>query len=137
MKPSFPLYIHTIRAISPDGENKKISFLAKSRYSAVKYYISVNHNVDFSNWSLKASRPTCDGNNITEVHCLRYGSKFKAVHKGGKSQDFDNDEYYVKSPLLTKCDYNPINRSYLCVDGEGHRHYIDAYEWCITNDTQN
>lgn len=133
MKPSYPLYIHTIRAYAPGGDNEKVSFLSICKHIAVSKYKDVRGE-DFTNWNIEASRPTCEGKYITEVHCLRYGSKFKSVHKGGISRDFNNNEYYSKSPVLTKYDYNPVNHSYLCLDGEGNKYYIDAYEWCITEE---
>ena len=126
------LYVHTVRIYGEGDYKKKVSLLATNKLAATircrEYYDDIDRK------SFVPSLPTCQGRPMTEVHCLKYGTKFQTVHKGSVSRSFECDEYAIKSPVLTKCEYNPINRSYLCIDGEGNKHYVDAYEWCITEE---
>lgn len=126
------LYIHTVRIYGKDDFKKKVSLLAGNELGAIIKCKEYYENLD--ELSLVPSLPTCNNKPITELHCLKYGTKFQTVHKGSINRSFDCDEYSVKSPVMTKYDYNPINRTYLCIDGEGNKHYVDAYEWCITEE---
>lgn len=134
MQPVKPLNIYTVRAYGPGGEKKKISFLSNNEFNATRYYKRFYANTEYEKWSLIATKIMCGNSPITELHCLHYGTRFQLVHKGCINADFDCDEHKVKSLVLTKCDYNPINRTYLCLDGDGNKYYIDAYEWCITEE---
>lgn len=134
MQPIKPLIIYTVRAVSPTGEAHKSSFIAGSVNKAISTFLRTNKDITEAEYELYALPARCNDKPITELHCLKYGTKFKTVHKGGKTRDFNNNEYNVKSPTMTKYDYIPINRTYLCIDGEDNKHYIDAYEWCITEE---
>lgn len=134
MQPIKPLIIYTVRAYGPDGDNEKASFLAPTVNSAIVRYANYKHITNVDGYKFGATPARCNDKPVTEVHCLKYGTKFRLVHKGGISRGFDNDEYAVKSQILTKYDYTPINRTYLCIDGEGNKRYVDAYEWCITEE---
>lgn len=134
MQPVKPLIIYTVRALSREGKAYKSSFIASSENNAIVTFLRTHKDITEAEYDLTALPARCNDKPVTEVHCLKYMSKFQTVHRGGVTQDFDNDEYYVKSLVLTKYDYNPINHSYLCLDREGNKHYIDAYEWCITEE---
>ena len=134
MTPAKPLNIYTVRIYSPLGTDK-VSMLTTSKLGAILSYRKYKEPDD--NVRVVSSLPTCNGKPMTELHCLTFGTMFQAVHKGGKANDFDNDEYSVKSPALKKLFYNSINHTYLCLDGEGNKHYIDAYEWVIKLEDNN
>lgn len=134
MQPIKPLIIYTVRALSREGQAYKSSFLAGSENNAITTFLRTHQDITKAEYDLTALPARCNDKPVTELHCLKYGTKFKLVHRGGKARNFDNDEYNVKSPTMTKYDYTPINRTYLCVDGEGNKHYVDAYEWCITEE---
>lgn len=121
--------IYTIKAFGPGGEVTKSSYAAVSeehaRFLYHKFY------KDRKDWRLEIIRPTSNNRCIYELHTLAYGSKFQKVQKHGK---LDDNEYQVASCTLTKFDFMPVNRTYMCLDEEGNTHFIDAYQWCIRKD---
>lgn len=131
-KDSKPLYIFTIRAKN-ERDQKKLSFLSTDEEQA-KSRFKTFYGTDGTGWSITCTRPLVDNKPITELHCLQFGTKFQLVHRGCTNTDFNCDEHAIKSQILTKYHYNPINRTYLCTDTEGNKHYVDAYEWCIVKE---
>lgn len=113
-------------------KSSRVAFAALTPFQAVLQYQKI-HGTD-DNVTISAVPGLCEGKPIYEAHSIRYGVKFQTVHKGGITQE--SNEFRVKSPVLSRYDYNPINHSYLCLDGEGTKHYIDAYEWCIIKEEE-
>ena len=131
MQPIKPLIIYTVRATSTSGDAHKSSFIASGVFNAIATFLRTHKHITEAEYEINALPARCNDKPITELHCLKYGTKFKAVHRGGVNRNFDNDEYNVKSVTMTKYHYNTINHTYHCTDGEGNSHYIDAHEWVI------
>lgn len=127
------LNIYTLLVEKPGCKTTKISFLSGCVEAAESLYRSTKSKEWLEDATITGIMAKAAGQSITEVHCLKYGTKFQTVNKGTKNPT-RFCEHIVKSSVLTKLQYNPINRCYICIDGEGDRHYIDAYEWCIVKE---